>query len=184
MLSFSGLSSGSTGNCYSKNCYDFRSSNECNSAPNKLGCTWTTDYCQNEYNPLRESTENSCKNYENQKENCLNNELCQWEANFNPRAEAPFILWFIWIVVNIFFIGFILFILAYGKNVGSEAIVNLGIGFFILDIITRYIGFILRFRGYNSLAVLFITGGVLIIGGGWLISKWRKKLIMETEKNE
>lgn len=83
----------------------------------------------------------------------------------------------IWILSNIIFLCVILAVIGYGSMTKNTKIINLGIFFFTVDIITRYAGFIIDLGGYTSLSILFITGGVLLIGGGWLIEKWRRKLI-------
>ncbi len=49
--------------------------------------------------------------------------------------------------------------------------------FFALDIATRYIGFMIDFWGYTSLSILFISGGIILLVGGWLFEKWRRTLI-------
>ncbi len=57
--------------------------------------------------------------------------------------------------------------------------------FFALDIITRYIGFVLDFGGQVGFAVMSIIGGIILILGGWGIEKWRRRLIEKTrEKSE
>jgi len=82
--------------------------------------------------------------------------------------------------MNIFFILFILTVIGYGTLIKSSSIINLGITFFILDVISRYIGFMMDLYGYKFLLpIVFITGGILLIGGGWLIARWRKKLLGE-----
>lgn len=90
-------------------------------------------------------------------------------------------LWVVWIVINLFFIGLIIGIIGYGTWQKMPSLINLGIVFFSLDIITRYIGFILDFGGYVGLSVFFIIGGILLLGGGWLVERWRKKLIANAQ---
>ncbi len=89
--------------------------------------------------------------------------------------------WFLWVFINMLFIGFILLVIAYGKDIESEAIVNLAIGFFSLEIITRYIGFI---GGIGNLAIFFIVGGILLLVLGWILSKWRKDLVEDIHNKE
>jgi len=83
---------------------------------------------------------------------------------------------------NILFIGVILTVIGYGIKAKSSDIVNLGIMFFALDIITRYIGFMLDFGGQIGFAVMAIFGGIILIFGGWGIEKWRKSLIEDVEE--
>ena len=54
--------------------------------------------------------------------------------------------------------------------------------FFALDIITRYIGFVLDFGGQVGFAVMSIMGGIVLIFGGWGIEKWRRVLIERTKE--
>ena len=84
-----------------------------------------------------------------------------------------------WIVINFLFIGFIILMLWYGQAVDSKNIINLGMLFFVLDIISRYIGFWLDFEGYLAFSILAILGGIILIAGSWFIPKWRRSLIKE-----
>ena len=90
-------------------------------------------------------------------------------------------LFLLWIFDNILFIGVILAVIGYGVKNRSSKIVNLGIIFFTIDIITRYIGFIMDFGGQIGFAVVAIFGGVILIFGGWGIERWRKKLMTEVK---
>ena len=90
-------------------------------------------------------------------------------------------LWLLWLVNNAAFLGFIMIVLWYGQHVGSTKIVNLGLIAFILDIITRYIGFWIDLEGYFAFSILAILGGIILIAGSWAIPKWRKKLLNETK---
>ena len=111
-----------------------------------------------------------CQKLNNQREKCLDETKCRWDTDFGSRENLPSIVWFLWILINVFFIIFILIMVAYGKYVDSVAIVNLALGSFVLDIITRYIGFIMRFGGYNTLAIFFIIGGILLLLIGWIMA--------------
>ena len=86
-------------------------------------------------------------------------------------------LWALWIFANIIFILLILGIIGYGTWQKLPKIINLGIGFFALGVITRYIGFVIDLWGYTSLSIIFIAGGIILIAGGWFIEKWRRKLV-------
>lgn len=100
---------------------------------------------------------------------------------FGRKQQVPLVIWAAWIILNIFFLLLILAVIAYGSWTKSHRIINLGIMFFSLDIITRYIGFMIDFWGYTSLAILFISGGVLLVVGGWLIEKWRRTLVTKAK---
>lgn len=85
-----------------------------------------------------------------------------------------------WIFDNILFIFVILAVVGYGTRYKSPNLVNLAIAFFALDIITRYIGFIMDYGGQVGFAVISIIGGIILVAGGWLIEKWRRRLIQRT----
>src|SRR3989344_2453676 len=91
-------------------------------------------------------------------------------------------MWAMWLFDNILFILVILSVIGYGTRYQSAKIVNLAIMFFGLDIITRYIGFVLDFGGQVGFAVMSIIGGIILIAGGWGIEKWRRRLIEKTKE--
>lgn len=91
-------------------------------------------------------------------------------------------LWVMWLFDNILFVIVILSAIGYGVRYKSAKIVNLAIMFFALDIITRYIGFVLDFGGQVGFAVMSIIGGIILIAGGWGIEKWRRRLMDKTKK--
>ena len=92
---------------------------------------------------------------------------------------SPLLL-ILWLVNNIIFIMVILSVIGYGVHYKSSKIVNLAVLFFVLNIITRYIGFIIDLGGQIGFAVLSIIGGLILLFGGWAIEKWREKLIKKT----
>ena len=100
---------------------------------------------------------------------------------YGQSSQVPLSLWFIWIFANVVFLGIILAVIGYGTWQKSPNIINMGIFFFSLDIITRYIGFLVDFWGYTSLALIFITGGILLLGGGFLIERWRRGLVSQAK---
>ncbi|PIN93686.1 hypothetical protein COU54_02265 [Candidatus Pacearchaeota archaeon CG10_big_fil_rev_8_21_14_0_10_31_24] len=91
-------------------------------------------------------------------------------------------LFVMWLFDNILFIFVILSVIGYGTRYQSAKIVNLAIIFFGLDIITRYIGFVLDFGGQVGFAVMSIIGGIILIVGSWGIEKWRRILIEKTKE--
>jgi hypothetical protein len=88
----------------------------------------------------------------------------------------------LWLLFNVAYIGLILGIIALAVSQKHSKSVNLAIGFFVLFIITRYIGFIMDFAGYTTLSVLFIIGGGLLIVGAIYIRKWHKNLMEKVAK--
>jgi uncharacterized membrane protein len=89
-------------------------------------------------------------------------------------------LFLLWLFDNILFIGVILAVIGYGVKSKSPILVNLGIIFFVLDILTRYIGFIMDFGGQMGFALVSIIGGIILIFGGWGVERWRKNLLEKT----
>jgi hypothetical protein len=210
---------GLMGYCSAINCYDFKTSSECSSAPSDLICEWKNEYCRqaNCYDSLteaecdnrplglkckwdskgnnclgqveqkvisaRDEVYNECAKNNNQKGKCTAESQCKWNPSYqiwNVSKGLPSILWALWIINNFIFIGFIILVLWYGQRIGSTTIINLGLFAFVLDIISRYIGFLLNFKGYFAFSVLAISGGLLLIIGALVIPKWRKKLLNET----
>ncbi len=95
-------------------------------------------------------------------------------------SNLPASLWLLWLLNNFVFIGFIIVIILYGQSVGSARIVNLSINVFILEVISRYIGFWMNMNGYFAFSILSILGGVMLIYGAWQIPKWKKRLLEKT----
>lgn len=90
----------------------------------------------------------------------------------------------LWLIENVVFILVILAIIGYGTRYKSEQLVNLGIIFFIIDLITRYIGIAMDLKGSLAISVMAILGGVLLILFGWLIEKWRKNLLEKARQRK
>ncbi|MBI2208257.1 DUF2157 domain-containing protein [Candidatus Woesearchaeota archaeon] len=125
-----------------------------------------------------------CNRFNDYRESCLNEKNCYWSPEdyngiFGGNKNPPISLWLVWIFSNLVFLGIILVIIGYGTWQKQPRIINLGIFFFALDILSRYIGFIMDFWGYTSLAITFIIGGVILIIGGFYTEKWRRKLVAQ-----
>lgn len=168
--------------CREMNCYNYQTEEECNSTSDKIECSWMNNRCvgSRASSPYYDNYK-TCEKYNNQKENCLGQELCSWRASYNMgfRNKLPTSLWFLWLVNNVVFIGFIIVIIGYGQSVSSTKIINLGLLAFIIEILSRYIGFWFDFSGYFMFSILAILGGILLILGGIFIPKWRRKLLNE-----
>jgi len=143
-------------------------------------CRWVGNACQ--AGSGSEYKESYC--YEQKTaSSCQENTACKWEVSYYGHTdEISGRMWIFWILVNVFFIGAILAVIGLGSYERNPAIINLGIFFFVLDIVSRYIGFMMDFWGYTSLSVIFIIGGLILIGGGYLIEKWRRQLVSEARK--
>lgn len=160
--------------CTEKYCYNLQDQASCESQEN-LSCAWTGNYCMDTF---------ECNKYNNNHNACVNDNTCSWQSgyNFMNNKDVPASLWVVWTLINLIFIAVIIGIIFYGSLIGASKIINLGIIFFSLDIITRYIGFLIDYWGYTSLAVFFIIGGVLLLGGGYFIEKWRRELVQKARK--
>jgi hypothetical protein len=159
-----------------------------------MSCFWEINQfnsqgsCQQNYTKMQtlnldyDSNHKTCSALNNQRNSCLSKDLCDWRGGqlgysyYGEQQSIPFSLWALWIFSNIIFIILILAIIAYGTMNGSQKIVNLGILFFVVDLISRYIGFWVDYYR-SSIAILSIIGGILLLFGGWLIEKWRRNLI-------
>lgn len=151
-------------------CYNYRDESSCEAS---TGCNWKNSYCD---------VERPCEQYSNNKELCKQQTACSWRQSysyFGNRGKTPLSLWAIWIFANVIFILLILAIIGYGTWQKLTTMINLGIVFFSLDILTRYIGFAMDFWGYTSLSIIFIAGGITLLIGGYFIEKWRRKLVAQ-----
>ena len=161
----------------SATCFNYRDENSCATVK---GCMWLYNYCQ---------AERPCVKNFNNKNACLADTKCKWQAGdyfswFGTKSKIPLALWLTWIFTNIVFLGIILSIIFYGTWQKLPKIVNLGILFFSLNIITRYIGFVMDFWGYTVLSVFFIIGGIILIAGGFYVEKWRRNLVVQARGAE
>jgi uncharacterized membrane protein len=172
------------GSCQQVNCFDIKTQTECAALYIGSGsnCVWQNNQCQQNWNNQLYET---CNKYTNQKNNCEANGLCSWHPSYGLSGASgglPTSLWLLWILNNIIFIGFIILIMWYGLNIGSTKIVNLALFAFILEIVSRYIGFWMDFKGYFAFSILAILGGLMLIFGAWQIPKWRRKLLEKTKR--
>jgi uncharacterized membrane protein len=76
------------------------------------------------------------------------------------------------VLLFVFTIGFIVL----GLRQRSELLVNLGLGVFIIHVLTRY--FDLFFTAMNK-SLFFVLGGILLLAGGWLLERNRRRWMKE-----
>lgn len=168
--------------CIEAFCHEY---NDASSCINQQFCKWEDEYCKEINSESRFPDNSKCNKYDNDRNSCQAKDYCAWYAggdSIGRAGQVPAGVWFLWILSNIMFILVILGVIGYGTRNHSASIVNLGIGAFALGIITRYIGFVMDLWGYNVMAVLFIVGGLILLFGGWLVEKWRKKLIAQARE--
>jgi len=58
----------------------------------------------------------------------------------------------------------------------SELLVNLGLGIFVVHVLTRYVD--LFFKALDR-SLFFIVGGILLLGGGWLLERNRRRWVRD-----
>jgi uncharacterized membrane protein len=194
--------------CYQAYCNTFINQTSCENSPDSLNCYWHQDdvkyapttidgsippaqpygYCQQNYSrdiQIKESY-SDCYQLNGQKNSCVSNNNCKWQpspfARSSSGLDIPITTWLVWAFSNVIFLIIILSLIGYGTYNKSPALVNIGIAFFILDIISRYIGFIIDFGGYTGLGVIFIIGGILLLLGGFLIERWRRNLVRKAKE--
>ena len=174
------------GYCDQPNCWEYQTEAKCNSVNPELGCNWEEEHCDQKQT-LTDKHYQICNEHNNKKESCVDQELCGWARSYgfwDTPEGLPTSIWLLWIVNNAAFIGFIVLMLWYGQRVGSTKIVNLATFAFIIEVITRYIGFWFDFTGYFAFSLLAIIGGLLLILGALFVPKWRRKLIKGTKRSE
>jgi uncharacterized membrane protein len=169
------------GLCQEQRCGNYRNQNQCISAPTKLNCIWEKNYCRQKSENYGWDTRKyeMCDPYDNQKNKCLSNPVCNWHASMGSSRGLPTSLWLLWIINNIAALGFIIMIIWYGQKNNSAKLVNLAMLAFIGIVISRYIGFMLDLKGYFAFSVLAIIGGVLLILAALYLPKWRRKILKQ-----
>ncbi|MFT4303950.1 MAG: DUF2157 domain-containing protein [Candidatus Woesearchaeota archaeon] len=208
LILFASIMPNRFGNCYSKSCYDNVDRDTCLTYADSLGCEWNyyqdqfdngvsnefsgRGYCSVKegiaFQTINREISSICREYNNNPDKCLSRkDVCSWSPTYYYSGgwgrSVPMELWVLWIFSNIVFLGLILSIILYGTWQKLPKIVNLGIFFFVLNVISRYIGFLMDYGGYLGFAFVLISGGLLLIFGGWGIEKWRRNLVNKTRKN-
>lgn len=192
--------------CAEPNCYQYSSRDAC-LANDAMRCNWVVqqnvravESCKNGICSITKSNdsaytacETTFNNYDQKisdcsslnSTSCLAKDMCTWQDNYYGGDYGRTALftrhWFIWIWANLVLLAAILGIIAYGTWQHEPKIINIGIIFFALMIISRYIGFIIDYGNYTSMSVLFIVGGLILIGGGFYLEKLRRKLVVDAK---
>lgn len=177
---------GTVGSCVEKPCYEY-TQETCDTVPANKRCIWKESQCQYDYSVTQVSP-SICGEIQIDAASCMENQNCRWSRGYFSRYDSvdyPARMsskeWLIWIGANVWLLAAIVTIVGYGVMVGSRGLVNLAIATFTLQVITRYLGFMIDYWGYTSLSFVFISGGIILIFGGIGIQKWRRHLLKKTQ---
>lgn len=88
--------------------------------------------------------------------------------------------WFV-AAVNVALFFIIIAVIAVGYRTRQPILVNLGLGFFVLDVIARYFDF---FWDMLDKSVFFMVGGLLLLLGGTVLERNRRKVLREMRVND
>ncbi len=93
-------------------------------------------------------------------------------AAFGPAAGRALFL----LTTNLLFFLAVIAVVITGYLGREAALVNIGLVFFVLDVIARYFDF---FWDMLNKSVFFMGGGLLLLAGGFLLERNRKKFLRE-----
>lgn len=82
---------------------------------------------------------------------------------------------------NLVLAGLILGTVLLGVQRGDEVLINLGLLFFVVDVVTRYFDL---FFDMLDRSLFFIVGGLLLIAGGWLLERQRRHMVARARGGE
>lgn len=91
-------------------------------------------------------------------------------------GEAVFV-----VITNIVLFSAIIAVIVIGYRSREPVLVNVGLVFFVLDVIARYFDF---FWDMLDKSVFFMIGGVLLILGGTILERNRRKVLQEMKVND
>lgn len=190
-----------TNTCRQRGCYNYVDQVQCEKdKETRLKCQWSSGTCLRVYyacywdGPCEPAgTETDKEPYYDRfisnflkdcplftdEASCNRPTVCKWEPAPPKGGSIPPEMWALWISANLLVMGIILGVVSYGTWQKRPELVNLGIGFFALEIITRYIGFVQDRWGPMGLNLIFIALGMALIVGGTYLERWRKKLMSQ-----
>jgi uncharacterized membrane protein len=96
---------------------------------------------------------------------------------FHPLSEAAHYA----LVFNVVLLAAVVWAIVLGVWSRREALINIGLAFFVLLVVARYFDFFFSFMD-RSLA--FIAGGLLLMGGGYLLERSRRRLLLSMRVEE
>lgn len=96
---------------------------------------------------------------------------------FHPLGDAAqYALFF-----NTLLLASVLWAIVLGIWSRREAPINVGLGFFVLLVTARYFDF---FFSFMDRSIAFIAGGLLLMGGGYLLERSRRRLLQSMRSEE
>jgi len=95
----------------------------------------------------------------------------------SPRPADPWVL-LMTILCNVLLVAEIIGVVWVALRNRQRGLLNVGVVFFALQVVTRYFDF-----GWQLLdrSLFFIVGGLLLLGGGWLLERQRRHLLHDME---
>lgn len=84
-------------------------------------------------------------------------------------------------VINILLFFIIVAVIILGYFSREPVLVNVGLGFFVFDVVARYFDF---FWDMLPKSAFFIAGGLLLLVGGTLLERNRRKIVREMQVND
>jgi len=84
-------------------------------------------------------------------------------------------------IVNLILFAAIIGIIVMGFFKAEASFINIGLTAFIINLITRYIEY-----GSSMMdrSLFFIGGGIILLAGGYLLERLRRKLMEKVKQNE
>jgi len=161
--------------CYQITCSEPVLDNQSNCEKMKsFGCYWQENGICGPEGQETKSTRD-CHTYSSLEE-CEAQSNCMWRTDYG-KVKLNWFSYILWLLYNLMFVGLIIAVIWYGKEEGQRRIIDLAFLFFIVEIISRYIGFMMNLDGYLAFSVGSIFGGLLLIFGSYYIQKyWRQEV--------
>lgn len=85
------------------------------------------------------------------------------------------------VLFNLVLFAAVIGLVVLGVQRRDELMINLGLLFFVVAVVTRYFDF---FFDLLDRSIFFIVGGLLLLGGGWLLERQRQDLVEQARGGE
>ena len=162
--------------CVKFSCRGFNQNHSECEVMDEYGCYWRElGTCRNTDQVLKAA--NSCRDFDSK--NSCEESGCIWRERFNYKTWLNPFSYTLWLLYNVFFIALIILLIGHGKKTNQPKIVNMAFVFFVAEIFSRYVGFMIDLSGYLGFSILLILGGIVLIAGAYLIQKYWKHEIKE-----